>query len=340
MSGRADTVAAGGDDAVCIVGMHRSGTSLIAQLLKQSGLYLGSEDRLLGGNVGNRDGHFEHFGFIELNDALLAHLGGSWEFPPELPSGWEQAAALEPLRSRARDLLRSFAGKSPWGFKDPRTTLLLPFWRSLIPNLCFVVCVRSPLAVANSLKARNKMPLGRGAYLWDRYLRASLADTANSRRLVVFYDHFFNDPEREIAALLDFCRLPANGGAAALAATIRADLRHQHSDISELLACDQISHEIKLLYLGLRGLASSGEILPTDQSGADNAIADLLRLLDDSAQHQLVAGLQSRLNRSESELANLRAEIWRDAKANHRWAYRFYRKVLRPFQLSRYRSSR
>jgi len=77
---------------------------------------------------------------------------------------------------------------------------------------------------------------------------------------VVFYDHYFNNPEREIAALLDFCRLPANGGAALSRPPFAPILRHQHSDISELLACDQISNETKLLYLGLRGLASFGEI--------------------------------------------------------------------------------
>src|SRR5512132_1949060 len=97
------------DDVVCIVGMHRSGTSLIAQILKQSGLYLGSEDNLLGSNVGNPDGHFEHLGFIELNDAILKHLGGSWEFPPEFQPSWENAASLEPLRSRARGLLQTFS---------------------------------------------------------------------------------------------------------------------------------------------------------------------------------------------------------------------------------------
>jgi len=151
---------------------------------------------------------------------------------------------------------------------------------------------------------------------------------------------YLNNPDREIAALLDFCRLRANGGAAAHAATIRTELRHQRSDTTELLACDQISNETKLLYLRLRGLAAAGEISPAEESGSDDAISELLRLLDNSAQHQLVGGLQSRLNRSEAEFANLRTEMWRDIKANHRWGYRFYRKVLRPFQLSRYRSSR
>ena len=326
------------DEVVCIVGMHRSGTSLIAHLLQQSGLFLGSEDTLLGSNVGNQNGHFEHLGFIELHDAILKHLGGSWEFPPELRPGWEDADFLEPLRCRARDLVRSFAGKGPWGWKDPRTTLLLPFWRSLIPNLRFVICVRSPLAVANSLHARNAMPLMRGAFLWDRYMRSALVDTDSSRRLVVFYDTFFTNPVQEVATLREFCGL-ATGGEAALAATIRADLRHQQSDLATLLACSEIASETKLLYLALRGLELSGAGMESCDSGADNTISELMRLFANTPQHQILDRLQSRLNQSESELAYLRREIWRDAKENYPWAYRFYRKILRPFQLARFRSS-
>jgi len=320
--------------------MHRSGTSLIARILEQSGLYLGTAGNLLGGNAGNQDGHFEHLGFIELNDALLKHLGGSWDFPPELPLGWENAASLEPFRSQARQLLQTFAGQSCWGWKDPRTCLLLPFWQSLIPGLRFVICLRNPIAVAASLEARNQMPLTRGAYLWDRYSKASLVATEGCRRLVIFYDQFFSDPEGQVAALLKFCGLPEWSGAVSLSAFIRSDLRHQKHDIRALLDCDQIASDAKLLYLGLRALDLSGEVMRSRESSADKAISHILRLVNEPAAHQFVAGLQSRLNRSEAELATLRAEIWRDIKANHRWAYRFYRKVLRPFQLSRLRSSR
>jgi hypothetical protein len=326
------------DDVVCIVGMHRSGTSLIAQILKQSGLYLGSEDNLLGSNVGNPDGHFEHLGFIELNDAILKHLGGSWEFPPEFQPGWENAASLEPLRSRARGLLQTFSGKFPWGWKDPRTSLLLPFWRSLIPHLRFVICVRSPLEVANSLHDRNEMPVTRGSYLWDRYLRASLADTESCRRLVLFYDDFFKNPTQAIAKLLDFCGLRGGGGAV-LTTAIRADLRHHQNDAAALLGCEEISSDAKLLYLTLRGLELSTDDMAWQDSRVDETISSLMRLMNNSTKDPVVAQLQSRLNRSEAELSGLRAEIWRDAKVNHRWAYRFYRKVLRPFQLARFRSS-
>jgi hypothetical protein len=182
------------------------------------------------------------------------------------------------------------------------------------------------------------MPLMRGAYLWDRYMRSALVDSDGSRRLVVFYDTFFTNPAQEVATLLEFCGLPPSGRAA-LAATIRADLRHQQSDLAALLACAEIASETKLLYLALRGLELSGADMTECDSGADNTISELMRLFANTPQHQLLDRLQSRLNQSESELTNLRREIWRDAKENHPWAYRFYRKILRPFQLARFRSS-
>ena len=156
---------------------------------------------------------------------------------------------------------------------------------------------------------------------------------------MVFYDRYFINPAEEVARLTDFCGLPRPVQARALAAAVRDDLRHQRSDVAALLACDRISRESKLLYLGLRGLESAGEEFGPREAGSGNSVVELLRMLEDSPQHQLLAGLQSRLNRTELAFANLHAEIWRDTKANHPWAYRFYRKVLRPFHIARFRAT-
>ena len=78
------------DGPVCIIGMHRSGTSMVANLLRRHGLSLGPDECLLGANESNQAGHFEHAGFVEINEALLKQLGGSWDNPPRLQSGWEQ----------------------------------------------------------------------------------------------------------------------------------------------------------------------------------------------------------------------------------------------------------
>lgn len=69
-------------NAICTIGMHRSATLMIPRLLHQCGLYLGTEDQLLGAHYGNPEGHFEPTGFLNIDDARLRHLDGSWEFPP------------------------------------------------------------------------------------------------------------------------------------------------------------------------------------------------------------------------------------------------------------------
>src|SRR5919197_2381254 len=54
---------------VAIVGMHRSGTSLVAQVLAKAGLYLGRTDDLIPAGPDNPDGYWEHAGFHGLNES-------------------------------------------------------------------------------------------------------------------------------------------------------------------------------------------------------------------------------------------------------------------------------
>jgi len=66
-----------GVSTVCIAGMHRSGTSMVARLLSDCGVYLGSPQDLLPPQPDNPKGYFEHKGMLALNEALLEHLGGA-----------------------------------------------------------------------------------------------------------------------------------------------------------------------------------------------------------------------------------------------------------------------
>ena len=156
---------------------------------------------------------------------------------------------------------------------------------------------------------------------------------------MVFCDHISITPIEKLPRFWIFAAYGQTAARRLSRANIRPILSTSRAKSQRFWRAIKYPIETKLLYLRLRGLAAAGEISPSDESGTDNAISELLRLLDNSAQHQLVGGLQSRLNRSEAEFANLRTEMWRDIKANHRWGYRFYRKVLWPFQLSCYRSS-
>lgn len=133
-----------------IGGMHRSGTSLVASLCHGAGLYLGH--RLMGAAHGNAAGHFEDLDFVELHERILVANGlGSEGFTtdarPEVPDGLaDQAAALVAAR-------RGVA--APWGWKDPRTVLLLDFWAKAIPEARFLLVFRPPWEVADSLFRRG-----------------------------------------------------------------------------------------------------------------------------------------------------------------------------------------
>src|SRR5262245_28150013 len=137
---------------VCIVGMHRSGTSMVAKLLHESGLHLGNASDLMPADAHNEDGYWEHVRFLELNEAILNELGAAWDSPPHLTADWKRLSALPQVRGQADALFQEFGGSEPWGWKDPRTSLTLPFWLERCPDLKMIICVRNPFEVAVSLR--------------------------------------------------------------------------------------------------------------------------------------------------------------------------------------------
>lgn len=134
-----------GELPVGVLGMGRSGTSLTARILNLLGVDLGPAEGLIPATPRNPKGFWERRAIFELNDAVLSALGGDYENPPPLRPGWQRSRALEPLEQRARELIDECFGDSPlWGFKDPRTSLTLPFWRRVIPHMRYVICMRDP----------------------------------------------------------------------------------------------------------------------------------------------------------------------------------------------------
>jgi hypothetical protein len=133
-----------------ITGMHRSGTSLLASLCAGAGVNVGS--RLMGASRGNDRGHWEDLDFYEFHARALEANGVG-------PEGFACADELLVPPAMRDDAARVIAGKAasqtPWGWKDPRTTLFLDFWQSLLPEAVYVFVFRSPWEVADSLFRRG-----------------------------------------------------------------------------------------------------------------------------------------------------------------------------------------
>jgi hypothetical protein len=145
---------------ICVLGMHRSGTSCLAGSLEQQGLFLGEVNTAA---PWNRRGNRERFDIMDLQGDILESNGGAWDEPPAAVR-WETDHF-----ERARAILAGHAGSQVWGFKDPRTLLTLDGWKLLVPDLQPVGIFRHPLRVAQSLQNRNDMALDAGLALWKAY---------------------------------------------------------------------------------------------------------------------------------------------------------------------------
>lgn len=152
---------------ICIAGAPRSGTSLITQLLHRCGLNLGPPERLMPASINNSDGYWENLRFVGVNERLLAASGGTWFAPP-------LALRTSPeIAAEAQSIVAQFEGQEPWGWKDPRNALTLPFWKSLLPSMKVLVCVRHPAEAAASLVASTLVPRS-----WPFYWSVTRPDSA------------------------------------------------------------------------------------------------------------------------------------------------------------------
>jgi hypothetical protein len=193
--------------SVGIVGMHRSGTSLVTQSMHELGVYLGDESDLLPpSSDDNCDGYWENRRFLEINEAILRTFGGTWKAPPEFPSDWLDRKEVMNLHREAEKLISEFQGKAPWVWKDPRTTLTIPFWLRLMPDLRLVVCLRHPLEVAQSLSARTQEYVSQveTVVLWERYYRSVIPLLDTGSALVTHYSSHFYDARSELSRIAEF----------------------------------------------------------------------------------------------------------------------------------------
>jgi hypothetical protein len=238
--------AAGPSRVVAILGMHRSGTSLLAGTLQECGLDLGEVNTSA---PANEKGNRESWLLTALHEDLLRAAGGGWDRLPERPVSWG------PLHREIRDLfVGRFAGRPVWGFKDPRLLFCLEGWLEVLPRLELVGVFRHPLEVAGSLVRRTpaRFTLEKALALW----------LAHNRRLLAWQERIpcplleFGDDGRAFnaraAALARRLGLPRAAEPAALT-FFDAGLRHERAGDSPL------PDDVAATYGRLRELAATWE---------------------------------------------------------------------------------
>jgi hypothetical protein len=150
---------------VLIIGAHRSGTTATARALELIGLQIGQ----------HLDSHREPRLLQKLHEDYLQRTGGAWYNPQPFLKWIEsmegQQDCVSYLRSNVRqDFARIFGYRfnpkglwlrarlnfgSPWGWKEPRTTLFAPAWLEIFPGARIVHVIRDPQSAASSIRERE-----------------------------------------------------------------------------------------------------------------------------------------------------------------------------------------
>jgi hypothetical protein len=225
---------------VLVVGMHRSGTSAITGALGAVGMHLVATDDRVEWLESNPE-HWESLSLVLHNADLLARLGGAWDGPPEMDKGWERSPEIADLVDPTALLVAAYPEPGPKVFKDPRLSLLLPYWRNLLPDPIAAVLVwRSPTGVARSLEKRDGMPLVEGIALWERYNRQAIEGLVGLDTYVLEYESVVTDGGKSLEALItwlgsldQFKGESDRWDAGAASKTIAGDLLHHQPDDSE-----------------------------------------------------------------------------------------------------------
>ncbi len=241
-----------------VIGMHRSGTSLIAEKLTCSGVFLGSD----------LSRHSESLFFLRLNQMIFRFAHAHWDTPQAMKWLLQDQSLCEAV---AEELLKHwdagcFLGDkqlepyqapdeviSIWGWKDPRNIFTLPLWMRLFPHARVLNIVRNGVDVAHSLMVRETrrklrldsparssrcLTMERSFQLWTEYVEMAAnlcAGLDNSRVFQINYESFLEHPADCLSLILNFAGInPDKSKLEALCQDVDTKRRYAFVDDSEL----------------------------------------------------------------------------------------------------------
>lgn len=256
-----------GRRAIVIAGMHRGGTSALTGILHHLGAAM--PRNLIPKSRHNPRGFFESEVLYPKHDALLADAGTSWNQLLGPSPEWFATPAAERWVGRLAEITESEFGDDPLiAIKDPRLSRFVPIWQRVLARLDievhYLIPVRSPLAVARSLKVATDIPEASGQLLWlDHFLRAE-HDTRGLPRAFVSYENLVADWRSEIARAVDAAGIPLPSPDRVTEAAIDEFLvTDKDQEPLETIAAQADLHPWVASALGWAAAATSGESPPS-----------------------------------------------------------------------------
>ncbi len=189
-----------------ILGPARSGTSAITRALKALGIDLGNHLTRASQTV-NPTGFWEDNEIVyKINREIFSQLNCLSSGVTLLDEKIFLGDSLALLKQSAIELLKHrFSTTTAWGFKDPQTTRLLPFWKSVFASLHlkehYIIALRNPLSSAQSYQNLSGADIETGLLLWLMHIVPAIQETMGKKRVVVSYERLMENPRDELKRL-------------------------------------------------------------------------------------------------------------------------------------------
>ena len=223
----------GNKDILVVLGMHRSGTSMVTRVFDLLGASPGNN--LMPPAEDNPEGFWEPVDLVGVHDELLDYLGFSWDDPRPFPDKWWEDQGVEVYIDKLQSLAQEqYLDTELPILKDPRLCRLLPLWNIIFKRLGwqphYIMVGRSPLEVADSLLKRNMLEPEHSYLLWLRYILEAEKNSRDSNRVFISYENLINDFEpgiKRCLKVLNLDKLELNSSSkSAIKGIINTKLRH------------------------------------------------------------------------------------------------------------------
>jgi hypothetical protein len=222
--------------AICILGMHRSGTSVLSRTVNLLGASLGKEKYMMQPTESNPEGYWEHTKIVEIHEKILMSYLKDWDTEEVLPSKWWRTKNIRKYKEELKRLIyKEFKDQSIWAWKDPRTNILLPLWVDILNELKievnYLIVLRHPLDVASSLEKRDKLAREKSLNIWYLNTLSAIYWTQGTKRVFIQYDQILENWQDQVNNLVGSFGFPHPDEETydKIKMFIRPDLRHSQT---------------------------------------------------------------------------------------------------------------
>lgn len=242
-------------ELIVVLGMHRSGTSVITRGLQVLAVDLG--DTLIPPAIDNPKGFWEDQDILRINEALLVELQSAYDSVGllELDMTHPSPVIAELEKDAQSALAKKFSRVNVFAIKDPRLARLLPFWQRVFSNsrasVAYVIALRNPLSVVDSLAIRDGFDPVKSSQLWHEHMLTAVNYTKGKRRVIVDYDKVLADPEsafRRIAKQINIGVIHPDELKKYQKSFLDRSLRHTHYTRKDVLESTYLSLGIRKIY--------------------------------------------------------------------------------------------